>query len=182
MKVEPVLTLINLCIFLGFSGKDCEIELDMCLVLHPCLNEGTCTGSLSSFKCHCPIGYGGATCQDSEFKTLNHSLLHAIICTNNVHINKQSNITDFLNCLSGVSFSSQISLSGDGWLELKQELLPHKSTTENEVISIRFTTNDTNSLVLWYGQPPDVDGRNQDYLSLASMYKFTLCHILSLHS
>ncbi|XP_034241184.1 basement membrane-specific heparan sulfate proteoglycan core protein-like isoform X2 [Thrips palmi] len=115
----------------GFSGKDCEIELDMCLVLHPCLNGGTCTGSQNSFKCHCPLGFGGATCSES------------------------------------VQFSSQVSFSGDGWLELNRALLHHKSTSEDEVISIRFTTNDTNSLVLWHGQTPDVDGTSQDYLSLS---------------
>ncbi|XP_052124491.1 basement membrane-specific heparan sulfate proteoglycan core protein isoform X6 [Frankliniella occidentalis] len=115
----------------GFSGHDCEVESDMCLILHPCLNGGKCTGSLSSFKCHCPIGFGGATCNES------------------------------------VIFSSQVSFGGDGWLELNRDFLPHKSNSEDEVISIRFTTNDTNSLVLWHGQSPDDDGQNQDYLSLS---------------
>lgn len=70
----------------------------------------------------------------------------------------------------GVQFSSQVSFSGDGWLELPRVFLPHKSTSEDEVISIRFTTNDTNSLVLWHGQTPDVDGTSQDYLSLSSTF------------
>lgn len=77
----------------------------------------------------------------------------------------------------GVSFSSQVSFHGDGWLELDKDLLPHKSTQEDEVISIRFTTNDTNSLVLWHGQPPNHDGLNQDYLSLSSMPKSYFCVI-----
>jgi len=49
----------------GFSGKTCEIEADLCQVIHPCQNGGSCIGTYNAYKCNCPLGYGGANCERS---------------------------------------------------------------------------------------------------------------------
>ena len=46
--------------------------------------------------------------------------------------------------------------------------MPHKTPTENEVITIEFSTTEPNGLIFWHGQTPDTDGRTQqDYVALA---------------
>ena len=50
----------------GFSGKTCEIEADLCQVIHPCQNGGSCVGTYNAYKCNCPLGYGGANCERSK--------------------------------------------------------------------------------------------------------------------
>ncbi|XP_054273123.1 basement membrane-specific heparan sulfate proteoglycan core protein-like isoform X4 [Macrosteles quadrilineatus] len=54
----------------GYTGEDCETEQDMCAVLQPCQNGGSCVGTPSSYKCDCPFGYAGPTCTERiEFRT-----------------------------------------------------------------------------------------------------------------
>ena len=69
--------------------------------------------------------------------------------------------------LTAAAFSTEVSFQGDGYLELSNSLLPHKSAEEREEISIEFSTTEPNGLIFWHGQTPDTDGKTQDYVALA---------------
>uniref|UniRef100_A0A0N5A589 Cadherin domain-containing protein n=1 Tax=Parastrongyloides trichosuri TaxID=131310 RepID=A0A0N5A589_PARTI len=45
-----------------YSGKDCEIDLNMCLE-SPCPPGVQCHSLVNDFFCNCPIGFTGKTCQ-----------------------------------------------------------------------------------------------------------------------
>ncbi|XP_027707162.1 neurocan core protein [Vombatus ursinus] len=50
----------------GFTGENCEIDIDDCLS-SPCLNGGTCIDEVNSFICLCLPSYGGSLCdKDTE--------------------------------------------------------------------------------------------------------------------
>lgn len=51
-------------------------------------------------------------------------------------------------------------LSGD---LLRTGLQPEKQ----QQIALQFTTASSDGLLLWYGQEPNVDGRDRDYISMA---------------
>jgi hypothetical protein len=73
-----------------------------------------------------------------------------------------------LSWSTAAEFSSEVSFQGDGYIELSNSLLPHKTPTENEVITIEFSTTEPNGLIFWHGQTPDTDGRTQqDFVALA---------------
>ncbi|XP_029469413.1 neurocan core protein [Rhinatrema bivittatum] len=50
----------------GFTGENCEIDLDDCLP-NPCQNGGTCIDEINAFVCLCLPSYGGTMCEkDTE--------------------------------------------------------------------------------------------------------------------
>ncbi|XP_028907541.1 neurocan core protein isoform X1 [Ornithorhynchus anatinus] len=50
----------------GFTGENCEIDIDDCLS-GPCQNGGTCIDEINSFVCLCLPSYGGSVCEkDTE--------------------------------------------------------------------------------------------------------------------
>ncbi|XP_014742658.1 PREDICTED: neurocan core protein [Sturnus vulgaris] len=50
----------------GFTGENCEIDIDDCLS-SPCQNGGTCIDEINSFVCLCLPSYGGSRCEkDTE--------------------------------------------------------------------------------------------------------------------
>nr|XP_030112530.3 LOW QUALITY PROTEIN: neurocan core protein [Taeniopygia guttata] len=50
----------------GFTGENCEIDIDDCLS-SPCRNGGTCIDEVNSFVCLCLPSYGGSRCEkDTE--------------------------------------------------------------------------------------------------------------------
>ncbi|XP_038628944.1 neurocan core protein isoform X2 [Tachyglossus aculeatus] len=50
----------------GFTGENCEIDIDDCLS-SPCQNGGTCIDEINSFVCLCLPSYGGSVCEkDTE--------------------------------------------------------------------------------------------------------------------
>ncbi|XP_075579890.1 neurocan core protein [Pelecanus crispus] len=50
----------------GFTGENCEIDIDDCLS-SPCQNGGTCIDEVNSFVCLCLPSYGGSRCEkDTE--------------------------------------------------------------------------------------------------------------------
>uniref|UniRef100_A0A4W5PWI4 Neurocan b n=1 Tax=Hucho hucho TaxID=62062 RepID=A0A4W5PWI4_9TELE len=46
----------------GFTGENCEIDVDDCQS-NPCLNGGTCIDKIDSFICLCLPSYAGDTCE-----------------------------------------------------------------------------------------------------------------------
>lgn len=52
----------SLSAFPGFTGTQCEIDIDECSTA-PCLNGGTCLDHINSFKCACSMGFTGNRCQ-----------------------------------------------------------------------------------------------------------------------
>ncbi|XP_043820374.1 neurocan core protein isoform X2 [Dromiciops gliroides] len=55
----------------GFTGENCEIDIDDCLS-SPCLNGGTCIDEVNSFICLCLPSYGGSIC-DKDTEGCDHS-------------------------------------------------------------------------------------------------------------
>ncbi|XP_063241894.1 basement membrane-specific heparan sulfate proteoglycan core protein isoform X7 [Bacillus rossius redtenbacheri] len=54
----------------GFSGRHCDKQSDLCKMLQPCKNGGSCIGTVNSYFCKCPIGYFGTNCHEvAEFTT-----------------------------------------------------------------------------------------------------------------
>ncbi|XP_044266423.1 basement membrane-specific heparan sulfate proteoglycan core protein isoform X17 [Tribolium madens] len=47
----------------GFSGKDCEIETNICEQKIPCQNGGTCSGNATGYECSCPLLFSGKNCE-----------------------------------------------------------------------------------------------------------------------
>jgi hypothetical protein len=47
----------------GYSGKNCEIEANLCEQRTPCQNGGTCRGNATNYVCSCPLGLSGTTCE-----------------------------------------------------------------------------------------------------------------------
>lgn len=70
---------------------------------------------------------------------------------------------------SGADIRSDISFNGDGYLELSRKLLPHEKSDESELIAFVLATNQSDGLVFWHGQEKNVDGKGQDFISLAGM-------------
>jgi hypothetical protein len=48
----------------GYSGRKCDIVVDVCLANEPCENGGICTTVPGNkYKCDCTLGYNGDNCQ-----------------------------------------------------------------------------------------------------------------------
>ncbi|CAL1298850.1 unnamed protein product [Larinioides sclopetarius] len=50
----------------GYRGKNCEIETDLCSLIDPCKNGGTCVGSGNSYECSCPLRFKGTNCEEAS--------------------------------------------------------------------------------------------------------------------
>jgi hypothetical protein len=50
----------------GYSGKNCEIEANLCEQRTPCQNGGTCRGNATNYVCSCPLGLSGTTCEQRK--------------------------------------------------------------------------------------------------------------------
>ena len=46
----------------SYTGKDCEVEINLCLTLQPCQNRGVCSFTSTGYRCDCPLGYMGRNC------------------------------------------------------------------------------------------------------------------------
>lgn len=48
----------------GYSGRKCDILIDVCLANEPCENGGICTSAPGNkYTCDCTLGYTGDNCQ-----------------------------------------------------------------------------------------------------------------------
>ena len=54
---------------LGYEGKNCEQQIDYCMLNKPCLNGGTCSNIRQTrrekqllYKCECAAGWRGVNC------------------------------------------------------------------------------------------------------------------------
>lgn len=48
----------------GFSGPNCNMNIDECKLKSPCQNNATCTDTPGSYKCECSPGFAGKNCED----------------------------------------------------------------------------------------------------------------------
>ncbi|XP_059170575.1 basement membrane-specific heparan sulfate proteoglycan core protein-like [Physella acuta] len=49
-----------------YTGKNCEIEANVCALNNPCQNNSTCKiDGRGSYRCDCPIGWEGRNCEQS---------------------------------------------------------------------------------------------------------------------
>ncbi|KAK7791103.1 hypothetical protein R5R35_012915 [Gryllus longicercus] len=137
----------------------------------PCHNGGTCiAGSGTTYSCICPKGFSGKTCE------LKADMCQVLQPCRNGGTCEGSDSTYHCRCPIGfagndcehnVPFTTEAGFRGDGYLELKNSLLPHKNPDDQETIVIEFSTHEPNGLIFWHGQLPETDGRGQDYLVLA---------------
>ncbi|XP_068718725.1 uncharacterized protein [Montipora capricornis] len=47
------------CVCKGFTGRDCENDIDECSSENECHVNATCTNTIGSYNCTCKKGYGG---------------------------------------------------------------------------------------------------------------------------
>nr|CAD7195790.1 unnamed protein product [Timema douglasi] len=131
-----------------------------------CLNGGVC----SENRCICPERFSGRNCEKEmnlceELRPCQNG--GTCIGSTSSYRCKCPLGYGGTNCHQIADFTTEVSFHKNGYLELKNSTLPHSSTTENEIITIEFSTTDQNGLIFWHGQAPETDGKGQDYLALA---------------
>ena len=47
---------------LGFTGSQCELNIDDCVGID-CSGQGQCVDGINSFSCNCDLGFTGTTCE-----------------------------------------------------------------------------------------------------------------------
>jgi len=53
-----------MCVILGYTGAQCEVNVNECLS-QPCQNNGTCEDVVVGYTCHCASGWQGEDCHES---------------------------------------------------------------------------------------------------------------------
>ena len=51
---------------LGFTGQNCETNIDDCPEDNPCQNGGACVDGLNTYWCQCTSGFTGSACSDVD--------------------------------------------------------------------------------------------------------------------
>merc|ERR1719317_421036 len=46
----------------GFTGRECEFDVNECVVDNPCENDAVCINEVGDFRCECTEGFTGKTC------------------------------------------------------------------------------------------------------------------------
>ncbi|XP_065579048.1 basement membrane-specific heparan sulfate proteoglycan core protein-like isoform X5 [Artemia franciscana] len=153
--------------------ENCDASEGACTSL-PCRNGGECidTGyGPDDYACECPPGFSGIDCERKE-----DACSSGIACKNEgVCVVITGNEFRCLcpkgwsgkTCEDGTTFGSEASFGGNSYVELDRLMLPHTSSAVPETIAIVFSTTDSNGILFWHGQKPEIDGRGQDYLSIA---------------
>lgn len=139
------------------SGPKCDVEAKLCSTLKPCLHGGVCTDiDSSSYRCDCPLGHSGPTCNDSAYIFFIH---------NNVCFSYFYRKTVFFS-FAEVTLDITANFSGKSYLQLDNELLDRYKKEHS--ISMTFTTDSANGLLYWQGQEPNNDGVVDNYISISS--------------
>ncbi|XP_030745032.1 basement membrane-specific heparan sulfate proteoglycan core protein isoform X3 [Sitophilus oryzae] len=136
---------------------------------NPCRNNAPCIPlSPVDYKCSCPAGFTGKTCEVPVDLCENRPCQHRGVC--------RSNSTGFTcdcplgysghTCEQRTELRNDANFNGNGFLEFSKSLLSHIDN-EPETIALEFSTNKSEGLLFWHGQYPHQDGRDQDYISLA---------------
>ena len=73
-----------LSLFLGFTGENCEVNVNECLSF-PCENNGTCEDRIDGYICHCMSGWTGHTCTVNINDCASDSCLNGAICIDKVN-------------------------------------------------------------------------------------------------
>ncbi len=68
----------------GFTGTDCEININDCADA-PCLNGGTCVDGISSYTCQCAPGFTGASCQTNIDDCATQPCVNGGVCADGVN-------------------------------------------------------------------------------------------------
>jgi EGF-like domain. len=69
------------------------------------------------------------------------------------------------NCAKRVSIGSEVHFLGEGYVELKKELIEERRN--EETIAFDFVTDDKNALLLWNGQPSYKNGIGREFIAVA---------------
>lgn len=67
----------------------------------------------------------------------------------------------------GVDVAEEVYFQGDSFVEIDKALFPHSSPTQQETVTIEFSTVEPNGVLFWHGQKPEMEGRGQDFVALA---------------
>jgi len=71
-----------------------------------------------------------------------------------------------------VEISEEAFFQGDSYVEIDKSLLPHVSTNASEVLTLEFSTTDSNGILFWNGQKPEMAGHGQDYIALSGTVSY----------
>ncbi|XP_075211994.1 terribly reduced optic lobes isoform X4 [Lycorma delicatula] len=153
-----------------------EMYGDACQ-LNPCQNNAECRPSSHPprYICECRQGFSGSNCElaDNVCKLLSpcHNGAKCTGTSSSYKCDCPKGFSD-ATCETRVEFSTEVNFKGDGFVELSKNMLPHLNPDEEEVITVDFSTRNLSGIILWHGQDPDTDGRDQDgkyhdYLTLA---------------
>ncbi|UJR24189.1 hypothetical protein I4U23_027155 [Adineta vaga] len=80
------------------AGPFCNISIQVCDMINPCLNNGQCINdnqSLEGYFCQCSNGFDGLLCEND------HHICKSNLCWNNGQCNETSNNTFECLCISG---------------------------------------------------------------------------------
>jgi EGF-like domain len=47
---------------LSIIGAVCDVNIDECATMEPCLNNATCVDLLNAYRCECTVGFNGKWC------------------------------------------------------------------------------------------------------------------------
>jgi len=68
----------------GFSGEQCDKDVDFCAGENPCRHSGTCVDGERNFTCLCPSGYAGPTCAEDVDECATRPCLNGGRCIDRV--------------------------------------------------------------------------------------------------
>jgi hypothetical protein len=83
---------------IGWTGQNCEMKIDYCLIENPCQSNSTCRNNLETtgFRCECKPGFTGIYCEQD----VNECELYTDLCKQG---SKCENLVGSFRCLCDVS-------------------------------------------------------------------------------
>uniref|UniRef100_A0A8D8XN55 Basement membrane-specific heparan sulfate proteoglycan core protein n=1 Tax=Cacopsylla melanoneura TaxID=428564 RepID=A0A8D8XN55_9HEMI len=151
---------------------DCsDMESSASCSQKPCQNYGICYPTDLNdrgYNCSCLTGYSGEHCEQEANMCMSED-----VCKNGGTCKVTANSYECLcllgyappNCTKRISIGSEIHFLGEGYVELKKELIPERRSEES--LSFDFITDDKNALLLWNGQPSYKNGLSREFIAVA---------------